>query len=579
MAVERQKISLPVSVAAALDKSSLPAPYDTPPDPEALRPSPATVNLVKSQINALLTSSPSFHHLRPEEKRRFSEDLTKIAAYSAELIRDDWYQSERIGQHPVVRKKEIIETPVVRAQATADDGFETSAANRIGRVTKETLNAISFPTFVADLIQGSFNAIVQSSIHQMEAYLKLVENVSKTVDQFMRDNITDNQAKDYLAQSYPDHITIKEGNAIPRDDAAEKPPPNFQGDLNLPQNVDVDESSIEEVLIPAARRKLAQTRHQMLSTMVLMGINRIVVTGGKIRATMGFHIDTTDRLQQEKATDLDFRASAAGSFGFGPWSVSASTSVSYVSSSRQKSDSEMNVDANLTGEVEIHFKSDYFPLNRFADTAAIGRIQSHTAVPENNPPGENAVDRSEPFSQPPAVGDTVGKFATRRAERPPLSESLLPKTPAALPPARMPEKPVAPDDIHPVVKRDEKQEQKTETKVESGGEKEAVKETETKAEAGETKKEETPTEGEKKEEQPTEGEKKTAEEKPEKPAGENTESGAETDSSPGEGEKAKESEIKEKAKKAVGEVGETIKEKVGEKAGDFVKDLIGGIGK
>ena len=49
-------------------------------------------------------------------RRNLSENLVKIAAYSAELIRDDWYQSERLGQHPVIRKKEIIQSPVAAAQ-------------------------------------------------------------------------------------------------------------------------------------------------------------------------------------------------------------------------------------------------------------------------------------------------------------------------------------------------------------------------------------------------------------------------------------------------------------------------------
>jgi hypothetical protein len=74
----------------------------------------------------------------------------------------------------------------------------------------------------------------------------------------------------------------------------------------------------------------------------------------------------------------------------------------------------MNVEADLTGEVEIHFKSDYFPLNRFVNNAAIGNIQSHTAVPENNAPSGNAV--SEPFAEPPAVGGQVGRYTSPRPE-------------------------------------------------------------------------------------------------------------------------------------------------------------------
>ena len=538
--------------------TSLPSPYNTPPSSVAIEPSAPTLNLVESQINALLTASPSYHSLSEDDQTKLSENLTKIAAYSAELIRDDWYQSEKIGQRPIVRKKEVIE-PVSQSQATADDGFNASAANQIGKVTKETLNAIAFPTFVADLIKGTFNAIVQSSIQQMEAYLKLIENVSKTVDQFMESNISDNQAKDWLAQSYPEHITIdKEGNAVPRDGSDEKRPPNFQADLNLSSNVGLDESSLEDTLIPAARRKLAQSRHQMLSTMVLMGINRIVVTGGKIRATMGFHIDTSDVLHQEKATDFDFRAAAAGSFGFGPWSVSASTSVSYVTSNRQTSDSQINVEADLTGEVEIHFKSDYFPLERFANSGSISRIQGNTAVPEANAPSGNAVSQSLPFSEPPKVGGGYETFKSSKTERKSVPEPSYSKIGTPLKPAKMPEKPIDPNDIHKVNKVEEKK------KDEPKGDSEVKKD-----EASEPKKEEKKEETANKESTDEKPKESSEAEKPkeEKPA----------ESSDGK-EPAKET-VGDKAKKALGEVGGQVKDAVADKAGGFVKDLIGNIAK
>ena len=449
------------------DTPPLPRPYDTPPAPEALRPTPATLGLVRTQVHALLTSSPAYHALHAEERRALSDNLVKIAAYSAELIRDDWHQSSRLGQRPVLRRRTVIEGPVAAqasAQSAADSaalssrpstqarpaaaaleegsGFQPAAANQVGRVTSETLNAIAFPTFVADLIKGTFNAIVNASIQQMEAYMKLLENVSKTVDQFMRDNISDDQAKDWLAQMYPQHITVRGGQAVPRDGADDAPAPDFRADLGLSEEVSLDESGINEQLVPAARRRLAQTRHQMLSTMVLLGMNRIVVTGGKIRATMGFHIDARDRAHAEHATDFDFRAAASGSFGFGPWSVSASTSVAYVTSSRRTSDAELNVEADLTGEVEIHFKTDYFPLERFAGPSTIGTIRSHTPVPEANTPPASA---SGPFDQAPEVGGTVGRYQSPRTQRTPPPQPQYRPAGSALPEPRMPVAPTPPN--------------------------------------------------------------------------------------------------------------------------------------
>ena len=239
-------------------------------------------------------------------------------------------------------------------------------------MTRDALQALSFPDFVADLIHGSFDAIVRSSIQQMEAYTKLLEDVSKTVDQFMADNITDNQARDWLAQRYPAHIRI--AGDEPRLEAPDEipddvTPPPWREQLGLNRDVEPgDSDAYEEVLVPAARRKLAQSRLQMLSMLVLMGIHRVIVTGGKIRATMSYQVDSRDRAAQQRATDFDFRTSASGSFGYGPWSASASISVGYVKSTRTQSASELDVSADLTGEVEIHFQSDVIELNASSTT-------------------------------------------------------------------------------------------------------------------------------------------------------------------------------------------------------------------
>jgi hypothetical protein len=431
-------MSMPADIVTAA--RPLEGKFATPPAPDALRPSAATLGLVRGQVQALLTASPAYHGLPAEDRRKVAHDLVRISAYTAECLRDVCWQSERLGQTPVVRRSTptaaSLATPVASAQEVGK--FKPSAANQIARITQQTLRAIAFPTFVADLIKGTFNAIVQTSIQQMEAFVKLIANVGKTVDQFMEENISDNQARDWLAQSYPDHIRVQDGKAVPRDGAEERKPPDLSG-LGLEGGTSLDESSLEEKLVPAARRKLAESRLQMLSTLVLMGVNRIVITGGKIRATMAFHIDTTDRAHEELATDLDTRAAASASFGFGPWQASASVSVSYVRSTRASSDAEINVDTDLTGEVELHFKSDYFPAERFANAGALGRIQQNTAAPEANVPSSSS---GGPFSAPPAVGGDVPRHAPRRSAK---QAPSLPPAGSPLPPQKMPEKPIQPD--------------------------------------------------------------------------------------------------------------------------------------
>ena len=43
---------------------------------------------------------------------------------------------------------------------------------------------IEFPDFVGDLIDGVFNAIVEASIRQMEAFADLLAVVAAQIDQF-----------------------------------------------------------------------------------------------------------------------------------------------------------------------------------------------------------------------------------------------------------------------------------------------------------------------------------------------------------------------------------------------------------
>jgi len=389
----------------------LPGPFATPPSPDGIVATPAVSRLVHSQVRALLESSPAFHQLAPGRQKALRGDLEKIATYSAALIQDEWAASEKLGQTPVLKETTTVFEPApaqaaaapvqaLAAKGPAADEFSPRAANQVARITRETLNAIAFPTFVADLIKGTFQAIVNASIQQMEAYGNLLSNVAKTVDQFMADNVSDNNARDYLAQSYPGHFKIEvsgeEANLRVRDGAGDKAKPDFKGVFNLNEDVDLDDETAEKVLVPAARRHLAQSRHSLLSTMVLMGINRIVVTSGRIAAKMGFRIDAKDRGSAQSASQFDFKNETTMSAGggltslFGGFSGETKNTVAYVSSTKKDSSDELDVHADLTGEVDLKFKSDYMPMERFANPEMLALIQGHTPNPAANTPSTAA---------------------------------------------------------------------------------------------------------------------------------------------------------------------------------------------
>jgi hypothetical protein len=377
---------------------ALPGPFATPARAEGIAPTPEVLALVRERTKSLLEGSEAFRHLDPEERKALAHNLVKVGAYAAELVRDQWLQADKLGQKPVLLEKATATAQADQQRRPNQDEFDTRAVGAAGRVTRETLNAIAFPTFVADLIKGTFNAIVDASIQQMEAYVKLLENVAKTVDQFMAENITDNQARDYLVQGWPEHfrLEMKEGSAKVKVKETERDPPDFKGIFGLNEDITLDDDSAENKLVPGARRKLAQGRQQMLSTMVLMGLNRIVVTSGNIKAKMGFHLQAQDTGFAESASQFDFKhdneiTAGGGAFSFfgGP-SMKSRTSIAYVSTQKKGSTDEIKLDTDLTAEVDLKFKSDYFPLERFAKTGVIAQIQEKTANPAANAPAQQS---------------------------------------------------------------------------------------------------------------------------------------------------------------------------------------------
>lgn len=418
----------------------LPAPYNRKPDPEGAVPGPETQALVDIQLTALLERTPSFYELPKKDQEKLRHGLSRIGSYAAELVRDDWSQSKKIGQIPLVRQErtyrpENSPARTLRRGGGAQANLQTTATSQVADITQSTLQAIAFPTFVADLLNGTFDAIIGATIKQMQAFMELVENVSKSVDEFMRDNISDNQARDYLVQAAPGLLRVntegEDGPQVEPTEAGEEADADalssLQGVLGLPDPVrSLEPEQLEERLVPAARRKLAQSRLQMLSSMVMLGLQRIVIRHGRIRATMGFHIDASDRAHAEQASTFDFahQNSVSGMFYV---AFSARTSVAYVSSQQSDSDSAINVEADLTGEVDLTFESDYLPLNRLARAESIERIRGNTPNPEANAPRNLSAGMTARNNAGPSAAQTVADRAQAHADAdaPTIADPLI----------------------------------------------------------------------------------------------------------------------------------------------------------
>ena len=275
---------------------------------------------------------------------------------------------------------------------------------------------IDFPAFVASLIEGTFHAIVKSSIEQMKAYAEMVKSVSTSLNEFKDRNTTDNQARDHLASRYPRLMQINivdnqpRVQARPDIDTAELP--DFARELGLDESItDLDDETIEDKLVPAAREDLARTRQQLLATIILMGINRIIVTDGKINAKIRFQFSATEKRQttaqaydyaymgtQVTSTAQEESSSEGGEgkgwgtytlpnrYATGQYATTSEPDVRVTSDVNMSSDANIQASGQIMGEVSVNFKSETFPLERMVDTDQMMRLQQAQGAGRGAPP-------------------------------------------------------------------------------------------------------------------------------------------------------------------------------------------------
>ncbi len=315
--------------------------------------------------------------------------------------------------------------------ANGDDGKQRreAATESIGRRAGTLSDELDFPEFVASLLHGTFDAIVDSSIRQMESFADLVSAVAKPIDQFTQENVTPNQARDWLVEQYPRDLAMARDaesfRVVPRtlsdtEDSGEPQSPDWLADFGF-SGEELTPEFVEEQLLPLARERVARNRLQTLATMVLLGMNRVVVKDGTIAARLRFRAAAADHAKVDYAVSDDPGGGGAEWGQRGSRTYSApSTKVSTVGVNVQ-SDSELK--AELFGEVKINFASETVPLDRFVDEAKRTLLERH-ARSSSAAPARPAL-----VAPPAAVPSVAAPIATLPAAPAPEPPPVAPLTP------------------------------------------------------------------------------------------------------------------------------------------------------
>lgn len=383
---------------------------------------------VRPQVRDVLTSTPAFGALPAAEQQQLARDMVKVMSY----IADPNAVSTTVPAAPATTATAMDQADGIKNFGKLTRGlpgqvgktFEAGAVKQGVEQFGALVQKVDFPKFVGGLIKNVFQAIVESSMQQMRAYGELIANVAKTVDEFMTDNIGEGAGRDYLAGRFPDSLAVDvsssssfaEGDPAPpvarlvaTGEAPEVALAKISSEMNInPPITDLSDANAELRLVTAARLQMARQRQQLLSSMVILGINRIVITDGSINAKVVFDMRASDTAKTEaKASMFDKESSMnrnVASAGFSSWGVSVSDTNENVqehmatvgSAVDETSESKAEVKAKLSGDVRVNFKSDYLPLEKMATPEMMSVIQGNSLPYNPNKPSATAGTTAPP---------------------------------------------------------------------------------------------------------------------------------------------------------------------------------------
>jgi hypothetical protein len=251
---------------------------------------------------------------------------------------------------------------------------------------------LPFAEFTAKLVTSTFDAVVGATIHQMEAYAKLVADLAKTVQEFEAGSVNDAEITNFLAGKYPDgsggtsvrgdytfaagddlgkvflDLVEKQLAGIWTDGAdSEFPKPAAPTSTGTPPKTTATSFTGDQVLPirRAVKRFLAKGQLDILRMMAQEGMARIEVTDGRIHSKLTFHIATTSEQAKSAVTYEQNQTSAGGSISVrGRWfgiSAGVQHSSLAVKVVNEQTYSKMTMDAELVGEVDLHIQTKSFP--------------------------------------------------------------------------------------------------------------------------------------------------------------------------------------------------------------------------
>jgi hypothetical protein len=304
------------------------------------------VDRVRADLKKYLSENPTFLSL-PRDKQ--------VEMYREMLAR---------GVERARRRTDPATAQGRRARGLNTDATDPTRLDELAPLAGDFLAEVNFVDFVRDLITGTYGAIVDSTIEQTDAFVRQFKELSKPLGVIARDHVSSLDAMAEMAASDPLRFTMG--------------PEGELTDAESGMSVDTSNDEIQRLMFEA-RLKLAKEMRFARREVMLAGQQRLVVDKGTIRAALLFNVRGTEAGQaKERDTDITQRGTEGGlkvgggllpgrglfGGGIGGGTTKKNTKIT-VSSRELVTNADLN--AQISGFVEVNFKSDYFRLDNFAD--------------------------------------------------------------------------------------------------------------------------------------------------------------------------------------------------------------------
>ncbi len=351
----------------------------------------AVKDLAREYTRRSLAQSSTFHQLGIDDQKALYMDLYRQNYTELANQANGNGRSTQQGIYSSAMKR------TKQASDMIDDArHQNQRIDQAGELAGGFIDEVDFPGFVKDLLKGVFDANLEVTLAQMESYQKLLKAASQSVSKFIN-AIDDAASFGYLAENKPDEFGLSFSDE--EDDDGNR---KLQLTDSSGEPVDLGDNQVKARIMDA-KIQMAKEQRAMLRETILMGITRLVVEKGNVKASVLFDIKATEQIQKsDKAALQDIKSSSSsvsasgGLFGaiFGGPKGGHTTSrrKTKISVSSAKSVANTELAAKVAGSVDITFKSDYFKLDNFAALYQAGgdggaRLGPGQQVTQPNQPG------------------------------------------------------------------------------------------------------------------------------------------------------------------------------------------------